>query len=350
MNVRVLDERGELVAEGRNLDALREKVGGPRPAEVVTPGKSPWRRDGLKAWEWDDLPEQVDLDRGGLTLTRFPAVVDAGTSVALRLCDTLAEAEAATWRGLSRLIVLDRPRELREQVEWLPQLGRVQALAAPLCREQTLQQQLIDCLAQRMLELALPAWGKLPPAPAIGPIPPLPPPPRTKARFLALLQAAREQLLPAVQQQTKLVTPLFDGYHQVRLALEQLRPPTWKFAMDDLREQFTELFPPQFLTTIPFTWLQHYPRYLKAMAARLQKLGSGGLPKDKQQFAQLEPHWRRYLTRREQHRKQHLHDPELEYYRWMIEEFRVSLFAQELGAQIAISQQRLDKQWAAVRG
>jgi ATP-dependent helicase HrpA len=344
LNVRVVDEQGKTLAEGRDLEKLREQIGEKSAAAPVTLEKSPWHRDGMKSWEWDVLPESVDIARGGLSFVRFPAIVDSPESdkqesVALRLFETLPEAERETWAGIRRLIVLDRPRRYREQIEHLPKLSQLQVYAGKLVQHRTLIQQLIDLLAQRTIDLALPAWKKQTSNRL----------PRTKDEFLKLLKLATDHLLPAVQELSRFALPMFEAYHQARLALEQSRPETWQPAIDDLREQFAELLPPNFLATTPWTWLQHYPRYLKGISLRLQKIASSGLPRDRQALAQVTPRVKAWHERREIHRKHHVLDPELETYRWLIEEFRVSLFAQELGTSQAVSGPRLDKQWEKVR-
>jgi ATP-dependent helicase HrpA len=173
--------------------------------------------------------------------------------------------------------------------------------------------------------------------------------PRFKAQFLALQKASAEQLLPAVQDVSRLALPLFEAYHQARLALEQSRLESWQPAVEDMKQQFAELLVPNFLAETPWDWLQHFPRYLKGITMRLQKLGSGGLPRDKQGLAQVAPRMQTWHERREQHRKQRIIDPELATFRWLLEEFRVSLFAQELGTSQAVSGPRLDKQWEKVR-
>ncbi|QDU31433.1 ATP-dependent RNA helicase HrpB [Anatilimnocola aggregata] len=339
LKVRVVDEQGKVLAEGRDIEQLREQVGAKPATATSAPDKSPWHRDGVKSWEWDILPEAVDISRGGLTFTRFPAIVDTQENVALRLTETLPEAEQLTWAGIRRLIVLDRPRRYREQVENLPKLSQMQVLAAKLCQDRTLIQQLVDLLAQRSIDLALPSWKKQ----AANSLP------RSKDEFNKLLKLATDQLLPAVQEVSRFALPLFEAYHQARLALEQARPETWQPALDDMRAQFGELIIPNFLAETPWTWLQHFPRYLKGISLRLQKIVSTGLPRDRQALAQVTPRVKAWHERREVHRKHHVLDAELDTFRWQLEEFRISLFAQELGTSQAISAPRLDKQWEKVR-
>jgi ATP-dependent helicase HrpA len=107
--------------------------------------------------------------------------------------------------------------------------------------------------------------------------------------------------------------------------------------------------PRDFLANTPDAWLAHYPRFLKAIALRLQKLVTAGHTRDQQNIAEVQLHWQAYLDRARKNREQRIHDPALDHYRWMIEEFRVSLFAQELKTSIPVSAKRLEKQWEQVR-
>ena len=158
----------------------------------------------------------------------------------------------------------------------------------------------------------------------------------------------RRNIVPAVQEVTKFLPALFEAYHEVRLALEQPRPANWQYTIDDVRGQLAALLPEGFLSATPWTWLEQYPRFLRAMSLRLNKL-SGGLARDRQQQEIIEPRWKAFQERAEEHHRRGVDDPELATYRWMLEELRVSLFAQELGTSIAVSPQRLEKQWAKVR-
>jgi ATP-dependent helicase HrpA len=98
------------------------------------------------------------------------------------------------------------------------------------------------------------------------------------------------------------------------------------------------------VTETPNQWLMHFPRFLKAIEFRLGKRG-----RDAEKLAEIAPLWQGYLERSKRHREQHIIDPELELYRWMIEELRVSLFAQELKTAIPVSVKRLERQWEKVR-
>ena len=107
--------------------------------------------------------------------------------------------------------------------------------------------------------------------------------------------------------------------------------------------------PEQFLVDTPWRWLLHFPRYFRAMRLRSEKLRSGGHLRDAEAMAALKPHLVRCRKRQCDLAAQSSYDAELEEYRWLLEEFRVSLFAQVLGTAVKVSSQRLDRQWAKIQ-
>ena len=331
LNVRVVDEQGKKLGEGRDVAALREQVGvkpeeaKPRAEEVA------WHRDGLKSWDFDKLPQRLDVQRAGVVLTKYPALIDQGESVSLRLLDSAAEAEGQTRGGVRRLFAIEENRELKAQVQWLPGLDKLKLWGAPLAKERPITEQLTDFLADRAL------FGD-------GLFAGLP---RSRPDFEELLRARRKHIVPAVQEVTKLVLPLFEAYHEVRLTLETPRPAAWKYAIDDIRDQLALLLPVNFLTTQPWEWLQHFPRYLKAISLRLKKLASG-LPRDKTNFDLVAPRAKAWNERVVRPFTTDAQQEQLTLYRWMLEELRVSLFAQELGTSLPVSPPKLDKQWERV--
>ncbi|MGE0607111.1 MAG: ATP-dependent RNA helicase HrpA [Pirellulales bacterium] len=334
MNVRVTDEHGQPVAAGRDIAVLRKELG----TEAVEAAPAPaaledtrWSRDGLTTWDFGDLPEQVEIVRGSLTLPGFPALVDRGESVSLRLLDSAEAANESTRGGLRRLFSLAAARDLKSQVQHLPQLDRMLLHAATVGDAASLRQQLAALLADRAL-FGTPAAGL----------------PRNAADFELLLKLGRRQLGMAVQDVANLLGPLWQAYHEARLKLEQTTLAALRYATDDIRQQLHELTPSGFLLATPWPWLVHYPRYLKAIRLRLEKASSGRLAQDQKHAESLLPKVAQYRQRAARLREHGYADAELETYRWMLEEFRVSLFAQELGTSQPVSPQRLDKQWAKV--
>ena len=118
--------------------------------------------------------------------------------------------------------------------------------------------------------------------------------------------------------------------------------------IDDVRDQLARLTGPKCLSTTPWNWLRHCPRYFRAIRLRLDALTGGGIAKDRQRYEEFLPRWQAYLDWTAECGPQGEADPELIQYRWMLEEYRVSLFAQKLGTSIPVSPKRLEQQWSKV--
>jgi ATP-dependent helicase HrpA len=120
-------------------------------------------------------------------------------------------------------------------------------------------------------------------------------------------------------------------------------------ALNDIKQQLSHLVYPGFVRETPHQWLKELPRYLKAIEQRFEKLGSQ-VQKDRVWSGELSNLWAQYQARASKHAQEGKRDPQLELYRWWLEEYRVSLFAQQLGTKVPISDKRLGKQWGLVEG
>lgn len=327
LNIRVVDEQQKILGEGRDLVQLQQKF---VVRATGTAGDQPlgeWHRDGLKTWDLPSLPAKLLVNRAGITLTRYPTLVDQQTSVGLRMADSAEEAETGLRAGVRRLYVLSEFRALQTHVEWFPELKQLSIQAAGLWTATQLRDQLQTLLADRAFLADRPM-------------------PRSRIDFEAGLQYGRKQVELAVRDVVKVVTPLIKNYHAVRLQLDAAQRLASPVAAD-VREQLKLLLAPGFLTTTPWEWLQHLPRYLDAARIRLQKATQGGLARDRQLQTQLSPYLDRYQQRLQENERRGRVEPQLNGYRWLLEEFRVSLFAQQLGTSVPVSPKRLDQALAS---
>jgi ATP-dependent helicase HrpA len=213
--------------------------------------------------------------------------------------------------------------------------------------------------------------------------------PRTRDDFQRWLAAGRGRIGWAVQELIGLVRPLFEGCHQASLAVESFRTtaagppapktllgatvggdcrrrsdartaasrrpqsppasaPGWQYAIDDMRDQIARLMDAESFAKTAWDWLRQYPRYFRAISQRLENL-RGGVARDRQKFQEFQPQWQLYLEQARHHQTMGIVDPELLHLRWMLEEYRVSLFAQRLGTAVPVSAKRLDEQWAKLQ-
>ncbi len=330
MKVNVVDESGKRLAAGRDPAALRKELSDQLTEHFASITDNPLTRDGLTDWDFDELPRSIEHRRAGLTLKAYPALVDAGGSVSIRLFDSPGAAGAAHRAGLRRLFILAVSGELDYRSKNLRDFERTAVQLAPAAAPADLRDQLIALIADR-------AFGS-----DDADI-------RTAVDFHARLESGWNAIGPATEQVGRLVGRIGQAYHEAAMAIDGATRPAWSGAAADMRGQLKLLVAGRFLTDTPWAWLGQFPRYLRGIAARLDKLRSGKASRDADQAARLAPHWSRcvrHMTDRTDWRG----DAAFVTYRWMCEEFRVSLFAQELGTAIAVSTKRLDKQWAQVRG
>jgi ATP-dependent helicase HrpA len=327
MNVRVVDEGGQPIAEGRDIVALATEVGVEGPSGTHLVSDENWDRKNITTWDFGELPASVTIRRGDFVLQAFPMLQDDGDSVSLGLATTAAAANVQTHAGLRRLFCLLEHRELKSQVHWLPLIDESQVYASTMRHARDLREQLMDLAA----ELAFMRDQPLP---------------RDEESFKAARDRGRQQLLFASQKLGKLIAPLLQHYHEAEVALGDITSSTLREAVTDMRQQISRLTPEGFWCLTPWNWLTEYSRYFRAITARLEKLQSGGGTRDHQAMQELSFHQERYDNRVALGNLYEESRDSLETYRWMLEEYRVSLFAQQLGTSIKISPQRLDKQWS----
>lgn len=330
MHIKVIDPQGQAVASGADMRSVREELGA-TAAAVFTSGADPrWQKSGIKTWDFGELPAEVPIPRGGLTLTGYPTLSDEGETVSLRLTDAPERAAEETRRGLRRLFVLAAGRELRAQVDWLPQIDKLKIWAMTLPDAKVFRPQLVDLLADR----AFLATDEIP---------------RTALQFDLALKAGKQRMGLAVQDLVQLLPPLMQNYHDARLTIEKMNVPIFRSARDNMAAQLARLVSPGFLTATPWPWLSQYPRYFKSISVRREKLAGPALARDQRLTDEINQRWRSYLEREHVLQDRQITDPQLTLYRWMLEEYGVSLFTQELRTAIPVSVKRLDEQWAKVR-
>jgi ATP-dependent helicase HrpA len=329
MNFRVVDANGRQVAMSRDLMELRRKVGGEAQTNFSAGAEAQFHRDHITHWDFGDLPEKVEVSRHGMVLAGYPAIVDAGTTVSLRVLETPESAAAATRAGLRRLLMLQLATEIKSLARRLP-IDEMCLHYATIGECDELRTDLVTAAADR----ALYADDS---------------PVRTREQFIDRAANAWKRLPAVADELVEIAGGVLESYQALQLRLDEHYPPMLQPSIADLKSHLRMLVGKGFMVSTPAQWLPHLPRFLKALEIRLKKLTNAGLSRDLQNAAIIQPLWERYTTRLAEHQKRGIFDPQLETYRWMLEELRVSLFAQELKTSIPISVQRLDRQWELVQ-
>ena len=378
INVRVVDEHGRQLAMGRDLALLKAQWGdqargafaalaalkrpqaapssgaagggqgpdrsasappssgggaAPSPAAACPAGAG----GGADAGVWDSAarhtrwvfgawPELVEIRHGRQTLVGYPALRDAGDAVTVTVHDEPEVAAREHRGGLRRLFALQLRDTLKALERQLPELTRLAVLYMPLGTAEALRQQIVDLALERAF-LAEPL-------------------PADEASFEARLKEGRPRLVLIAQEVTRLAQQILTEWSAAQRKLKEARhlPPA---SAADLQQQLQRLVGPRFLLETPWEQLAHLPRYLKAVQLRIDKARQDPA-REQQRLAELRPAEQRVWRLLQERRG--AADERLQALRWMVEELRVSLFAQELRTPYPVSVKRLDKalaQWQA---
>ncbi|CAG1003045.1 ATP-dependent RNA helicase HrpA [Burkholderiales bacterium] len=326
MNVVVVDAAGNELASGRDLASLRVRLGEAAKASVAAAGPS-FGRSGLTRWDFGDLPETLAIDRQRGRLTAYPALVDAGTSVSLTLADTRESADASTRGGIVRLIRIALGEAFARYEKGAPGFAQAAlALKAAIPTERLLAD-VLDAIADRAFL-------------ADDPLP------RTASAFEAQVKRSRARLPAVADSVFRLLATIATAHHALGVRLADAPPGMGRLAAE-LRAQRDELVRPGFLAGTPWAQLQHLPRYLEAIDRRWAKARERP-DREARHAAQVEDWSRRWRERRDRDRAAGRRDPALDDFRWLLEELRVSLFAQELRTPAPVSLKRVERAWAAL--
>ncbi len=330
MRFSVVDTNGQELAAGRDWAMIQAQVRGEARNHFSALPTPEFERENLRDWDFGTLPEVVSFVRNGIQLRGYPALVaKSDGTLALRVMDSLARSETATRTGLWRLIGWRLGAAFKQLARDLPQFQRMTLHYIGLGTQEQLRGELLDAILDR----AFLHGESLP---------------RDRIAFDALLELGKTKLGAARIEMGKIAAEILAAYHEVRRTLSNESPSIWAEATTDIHEQLARLIYPGFLHQTPPDWLQQLPRYLRAISLRLQKIRQAP-DKDRQHSSEIirlsQYCWRQWKLNAERE----LLDPELIRFRWLLEELRVSQFAQELKTITPVSIKRLEEQWARVR-
>ncbi|HET6533745.1 MAG TPA: ATP-dependent RNA helicase HrpA [Actinoplanes sp.] len=323
MNFRVVNERGETLGEGRDLDALRRGLA-PKVRATISAAAGDLERTGITTSDFGTLPRRVTQVRGGYQVTVYPALADQDDSVAVRVFETEAEQRAAMRAGTRRLLLLTLPPAARFLQGRLDNRAKLELSRANPYR--SIADLLDDCAGAAVDKLVADAGG----------------PAWDSASFTELREAVRADLVDAVATVVAEVRAVLSTAYDIEQRLGSLRDPSLVPALADIRQQLRGLVHPGFVTETGWRHLHHLPRYLRAIVHRLDRLG-GNLARDRQLMAQVHEIEQEYRELRAELPAGGAADEGLRDIRWMIEELRVNLFAQVLGTAQPISDKRIYK-------
>ena len=370
MNFRVVDEHGRQLGQGRNLGALKAELGaqargafqalaGLKMAKTAAPAADTQRNQppalmnkaqgatkkvaseptpkaspaGIKhtLWTFGELPELLEIQKGGQTLIGYPALLDVGDAVTIEVFDEPEVAAAKHRAGLRRLFALQIKDALKYLEKNVPDLQKMAVTYIQVGKNPdgsgtggTLEE-----LREQIIQVALDRAFLLDPLPT------------DEFAFKKRVDEGRGRLTLICTEVARLAAAILSEYAvAARKIKDSKNVPE---ATADAGQQLSRLMPKKFLSLTPWPSLQHFARYLKAITARLEKYRADPA-RDSARLKELQPleqrYWRLVAERKG------VVDDRLQEFRWLLEELRVSFFAQELRTPQPVSVKRLDKAWA----
>ena len=363
MNFKIVDEHNRQLEMGRNLASLRVELGasaresfqklvqekqagadsvnklvssglvanqsvpGKQSAQAVKPVSTQSSNQGaiqsenITAWTFGELPELLEIAQGKQTLIGYPALVDKGSSCQIQVFDDPDVATKTHRTGLMRLFALQLKEQLKFLEKNIPNLQQMGMQFMSLGSQEELRSQIIELAFDRtFLQQPLP---------------------KNADEFNQRKEQGRPRLNLLANEIARLVGIILAEHFSLPKKLQGSKSP----ATSDMQAQLQALLTKRFILETPYTQLTHFPRYLKAISVRLEKMRGDPARDAKlmQEWNEAASGWQRTTAQAK------ASDPKLQEYRWMLEELRVSLFAQELKTPMPVSAKRLQKVWDSMQ-
>lgn len=335
-NIHVLDERGKLMDQGRDLSALRERYRDHVQGQLQTVSND-FEQSALTSWSFGTLPKTHLLQQNGLEIRVYPGLSDNGDSVDLKLYDNDQEAGVNSLRGMVRLAMLNQAQTVKYLRKNLLKNKDIGLTVVDMGnREHVIDDIISAAVRQTCFDEANADVSNI----------------DNEQDFIVAVERAKGQWVERAEHIAVLLVQSLNSVVAIKKQAKQSKNVlTITYAMSDISKQLAGLFYRGCLYSTPYEWLQQYPRYFKAIGQRLEKVPMN-VNQDRAYIAQLEPLYARLEEVLSTYNKDNSGasifyglPKHLQQYRWMLEELRVSLFAQSLTTRVPVSVKRLNKQW-----
>ncbi len=321
MTFRVVGEKNRTVAEGKDLSALKLRLKEKVQETLSAVADDGIEQSGLHIWSFGELPERYEQKRGGYSVKAFPALVDEKESIGIKLFETEPEQQIAMWEGTRRLLLLNIPSPIKYLHEKLPNKSKLGLYFNPYGKVLDLIDDCISCGVDKLMAgNGGPAWNE--------------------QGFIQLQDKVRAELNDTVVEIARQVEQILTTIFAINKRLKGRVDISFALPLSDIKVQLSGLVFKGFVTTNGWKRLPDVLRYLQGIERRLEKLAIEP-HRDRAQMGRVEnvqQQWQQWLAKLSLQQKQL---PEVQEIRWMIEELRISLFAQQLGTPYPVSDKRI---------
>ncbi|KER04496.1 ATP-dependent helicase HrpA [Photorhabdus temperata subsp. temperata Meg1] len=321
MTFRVAGEKNRTIAEGKDLAALKVRLKEKVQETLSAVADDGIEQSGLHIWSFGELPERYEQKRGGYSVKAYPALVDEKESIGIRLFETELEQQTAMWEGTRRLLLLNIPSPIKYLHEKLPNKSKLGLYFNPYGKVLDLIDDCISCGVDKLIagNGGL-AWNE--------------------QTFIQLQNKVRAELNDTVVEIARQVEQILTTVFAINKRLKGRVDISLALALSDIKAQLSGLVFKGFVTANGWKRLPDVLRYLHGIDRRLEKLAIDP-HRDRTQMGRVEnvqQQWQQWLAKLSLQQKQL---PEVQEIRWMIEELRISLFAQQLGTPYPVSDKRI---------
>ena len=328
MNIEVVDASGKHLGEGRDLSELRSRFSGASQQALAELKQARNTPKALKSDAFAVAAQSIH-QVAGMAMTVYPALVDSAGEVQEGRFSTQQQADQEHRRALQRLLLQQLAEPAKYLRTRLPGLTEMALLYRDVGRIEALTEDILLASVDRCMLQGLAVL------------------PRDTQSVAQLADAKRGELVPVAEHLARTTLLILKLWHEIKKRLKGRIDLSMAVALNDIKSQLATLLHAGFVRDTPAVWLHEYPRYLKAIEQRLDKLPSQ-VQQDRVWTIELSGYIDKLKKRQAKHAKEGLYDEALVLYRWMLEEYRVSLFAQQLGTKVVVSDKRLSKQWSLV--
>lgn len=321
-NFRVISADGKTLEQGRNLTKLQGVFSDFKDSSQPTQStQNSIEQDDVDCSILDSLPADIEINNNGIIIKAYPALVTAGKKVNVRIINSLFEAQKTHHEGMRLLFINALSQQIKHAKSTLAKQQNLCAKYLSIGNCEQLKSQILFRIVDNLFTQHMPDNEK---------------------KFKQLLDN-RQNIDGELTQFIRQLSGILDFHHQLKKKLKN-PPLSWLDAMTDIQEQLNNLMHPDFILHTQQGHLDNYTRYLRAIEKRLEKL-QGNPERDRKSRIEISTLWDEYKKRAAALQKTHQHSEQLEQYRWLLEEYRISLFAQEIKTLSPISAKRLKKVW-----
>lgn len=321
MTFRVVDENGKKIAESMNLDELKFNLKDRVQESISAVADDGIEQSGLHIWSFSDLPQCYEQKQRGFSVKAFPAIVDEKDAVGIKLFETEFEQAVAMQQGLRRLLLLNVPSPIKYLHEKLPNKAKLGLYFTPFGRVLDLIDDCIACAVDKLIaDFGGFVWDE--------------------AGFEKLRDFVRENLNEVTVDIAQKVEQILSLNHALNQRLKGKMDFTMAFAFSDIKAQLSGLIYPGFVQKSGYDRLPDLQRYLQAVDKRIDKLAQD-VNRDRAAMLRVEQVQQAYQQLLAKLPKSKPISDEVAEIRYMIEELRVSLFAQQLGTKYQVSDKRV---------